>query len=232
MIKYMGSKARLSKYIIPIITQDLGKFDFYWEPFVGGANSIRFVPNVIPRYGSDVCPYIIGLLQAIQNGWIPPEEIDEELYRNIKNHKEEYHDYVVGFAAYCSSYSGKFFGGYARGENRNYVEEQRKAVLKHKDKISDIIFSCNSYDSMSLPLGRGIIYCDPPYAGTTRYKNKFDHDKFWKWCDNKVLEGHKLFVSEYIAPPNWKCIFEKEQVSSLTQNTGAKKGVERLFTHE
>ena len=74
-----------------------------------------------------------------------------------------------------------------------------------------------------------LIYCDPPYQGTTNYKNAFNHEEFWEWCRNKTKEGHTVFISEYNAPRDFMCLWEKEIVSSLTKNTGSKKGVEKLF---
>lgn len=37
---YMGSKNRIAKELIPIITKDLKPNQWYCEPFVGGANMI------------------------------------------------------------------------------------------------------------------------------------------------------------------------------------------------
>jgi DNA adenine methylase len=41
--------------------------------------------------------------------------------------------------------------------------------------------------------------------------------------------GHIVFVSEYNAPKDFKCVWEKEMVSSLTKDTGSKKAIEKLF---
>ena len=37
-MKYMGSKNRIAKYILPIILKDRKEGQWYVEPFVGGAN--------------------------------------------------------------------------------------------------------------------------------------------------------------------------------------------------
>lgn len=74
-----------------------------------------------------------------------------------------------------------------------------------------------------------IIYCDPPYKGTTNYgKNKFNHDYFWDWCIKKSKEGHKVFISEYNAPENFKCILEIEHKSILAKEKISKR-LEKLF---
>lgn len=95
--------------------------------------------------------------------------------------------------------------------------------------MTDIVFTSGSYEEMDIP-PNSIIYCDPPYAGTTKYKDHFDHDKFWDWCDQQVSKGQKVFVSEYKAPEGWRCIWQKEVNNSLTKETGSKKGIEKLFT--
>lgn len=44
-MKYVGSKARLVKYIAPIIQSyiDENNIEKYWEPFVGGGNLITHI---------------------------------------------------------------------------------------------------------------------------------------------------------------------------------------------
>lgn len=42
---YMGSKKRISKYILPIITNNLSKGRYYVEPFCGGCNIISEVKH-------------------------------------------------------------------------------------------------------------------------------------------------------------------------------------------
>ena len=39
-MKYMGSKNRIAKHILPIILKDRKENQYYVEPFVGGANMI------------------------------------------------------------------------------------------------------------------------------------------------------------------------------------------------
>ena len=39
-MKYMGSKARIAKHILPIILKDRKPNQWYSEPFTGGANLI------------------------------------------------------------------------------------------------------------------------------------------------------------------------------------------------
>ena len=231
-MKFMGSKARYAKEILPIILKDRVPNQWYVEPFVGGGNIID--KAIGPRIGGDVNQYIIAMFKAVQSGWIPPDSISELEYNDIKTRPKQYSQYLVGFVAIGCSYSGKWWGGYARGNTsdgrpRNYCLESKNNLLAQCNGLIDIDFRHSSYDQLFIP-SNSIIYCDPPYRGTTGYKIKFNHDTFWSWCDDKISEGHKIFVSEYIAPPHWKCVWSKEVFNSLTKNTGSKRGIEKLFT--
>ena len=231
-MKYVGSKAKYAKYILPIILKDRMEFQWYCEPFCGGANLVDKVTGL--RIANDINYYLIEMFKAIQNDWSPPNSISEAEYQYIKANPNEFNPALVGFVSIACSYSGKEWGGYARGNDgkgnaRNYCLESKKNLLNQKEALKGIVFSNLSYDKMVIP-EHSIIYADIPYFGTTEYKNKFDHNKFWLWADNQVKLGHKVFVSEYSAPADWQCVWNKEVFNSLTKDTGSKKGIERLFT--
>ncbi|MCW0484672.1 DNA adenine methylase [Gaoshiqia sediminis] len=65
-MKYMGSKNRIAKYILPIILENRTENQLYIEPFVGGANMIDKVTG--ERLGTDNNEYLIALLRALQTG--------------------------------------------------------------------------------------------------------------------------------------------------------------------
>lgn len=233
-MKYMGSKRRIAKEILPIILKDRKENQWYVEPFVGGANMIDKVDG--NRLGVDINEYLIELLEKLSNGWIPPEELTEEEYNDINKNKDNYPKHLVGFVGICCSYSAKWFGGYCRGnkangEPRNYIAEAKRNVLKQASNIVRVNFICNEYDKVVYPKN-SIIYCDPPYADTTKYKDDFNHEKFWQWCRNMVKEGHKIFVSEYNAPEDFIYVWEKELSCSIDSKAKAgeyKKSTEKLF---
>ena len=76
-----------------------------------------------------------------------------------------------------------------------------------------------------------LVYCDPPYAGTTRYsKSSFDNLKFWgiirKWSvDNWV------FISEYNAPDNFRCVISYYKHCGMAHNRRDIR-TEKVFIHE
>lgn len=228
-MRYMGSKNRLAKEILPIILFNRKQNQWYVEPFVGGCNLITKVDG--NRIGNDIHYYLIEMFKKIQNNWNPPDYISKDTYIEIKNNKEKYPPHLVGFVGFGCSYSGKWFGGYASnsGKPRNYACESKRNILNQIDSLKEIIFTNVNYYDMIIP-ENSIIYCDPPYEGTTKYKDSFDHKSFWEWCRNKHGQGHKIFISEYNAPEDFECIWNKKVNNSLTKDTGSKKGIEKLWT--
>lgn len=229
-MKYMGSKARHARELLAIVLADRKPEQWYVEPFVGGANMIDKVDG--NRIGADFNPWVACLWQSVADGWVPPDVVTEDEYKAAQ--RERCVDARTAFIGFACSYGAKFFGGYARGKNaaggwRNYADEAKRAMLKTQVNIKGVKFHHSSYDNLAIP-DQSIIYCDPPYAGTTGYATgAFDHAKFWQWCRDRVRDGHKVFVSEYTAPDDWVSVWEKRVNNTLTKDTGSKKGIERLF---
>ena len=233
-MKYMGSKNRHAKELVPILTEYRKSGQTYVEPFVGGFNMIDKLEN--PRIANDTHPYLIELFQALQKGWVPPDEVTEDEYKDIRENMGSYPPALVGFVGFGCSYSGKWFGGYARGNDskgnpRNYAAESKRNILKQLEKIRNVKIQNDHYLELEVP-ENSIIYCDPPYKGTTQYKDTFDHEVFWNWVREKVAEGHTVYVSEYSAPKDFICIWMKRVNSSLEKDTGSKQGIEKLFIHK
>ena len=225
-MKYMGSKRRIAKHILPIMLAERQKDQYWVEPFVGGANIIDKVSG--NRIGNDINKYLISLLKAVQSGWTPPTEISEEFYKEVKENKDKYPEEVVGFVGFLCSFGGRWFEGYARDKTGcNYADRGNRSLLKQASNIKDVIFECGSYEEMVIP-NNSIIYCDPPYANTKSYLKKFDHEKFFEWCRAKRNEGHTVFLSEYSAPEDFECILSIESTTFLNKNKRLKK-VEKLF---
>ena len=227
----MGSKNRIAKHILPIILKDRKEGQWYVEPFVGGANMIDKVDG--DRIGADVNTYLIALLQSMSMGWLPPEVVTEEEYEYVKANYQFLPKDYVGYVAYQLSYGAMWFGSYRRDNEgkRNYSLEAFKNIQKQAPKVGGINFIESSYNDLEIP-DNSIVYCDPPYQNTAKYKavDEIDHNKFWEWCREQKKKGHTIFISEYNAPDDFTCVWQKEVNSSLTKNTGAKKAVEKLFT--
>ena len=65
--------------------------------------------------------------------------------------------------------------------------------------------------------------------GTTKYKDDFNHDEFWDWCRLMSMEHNKVYVSEYNAPDDFKCVWQK-QVTNPMRRIKTYKLIEKLFT--
>lgn len=81
------------------------------------------------------------------------------------------------------------------------------------------------------PLPGDVIYCDPPYEGTTEYKDgDFPHEQFWKIAQRWAESGAKVFVSEYNAPVGWEAIWEKPLRSGVSVKAAERHvALEKLF---
>ena len=231
-MKYLGSKSKHAKHILPIILANRKENQVFCDVFTGGANIVDKIGGI--RIASDINPYLICLLQSLQEGWVPPDSLSQQEYNSLKDHQDL--NPLVAFAGFGCSFGAKWFGGYARGLNsknepRNYALETKNNLLKQSPNLAGITFTCSSYDDLIVP-ANSLLYCDPPYFQTTKYRDKFDHEKFWQWTDYMINAGHSVFVSEYIAPKSWQCVWEKEVVASFDHNRGEnpKKSIERLFT--
>ncbi len=237
-MKYMGSKARFSKEILPIVLKDRTDDQWYIEPFAGGMNMICEVGG--KRIANDIHYHLIQMWKELVSGWTP-RKITKEEYSEVRTNQSKYPAYFVGWVGFNCSYSGKWFGGFAddypesrrnkKGVLPNYQMEAINNIPKQVEKMKGVIFQNKPYYELELP-PKSIVYCDPPYEGTTKYANDFDHNFFWNWVRNISKQGHTVFVSEYNAPADFVCVWQKETNSQLSANGkigGNKVSVEKLF---
>ena len=71
-MKYMGSKARFAKDLLPIILKDRTPNQAYLEPFAGGMNMIDKVDGI--RIANDQHQELMAMWQALINeNWNPPQ---------------------------------------------------------------------------------------------------------------------------------------------------------------
>lgn len=228
-MKYMGSKNRIARDILPIILKDrISEEQYYVEPFCGGCNLIDKVTG--NRIASDINYFLIEMYQRIKRGWTPRNDYEEDEYKFIKENKEIY-PHLTGYFGFALSYGDKWFGGWCRDKQgkRDYVKEAYSNMLKQIPNLKNIYFYNLSYEKLNIP-NNSIIYCDIPYRDVTKYNCVFDYEKFYDWCRKMKKQGHQIFISEYNMPDDFICIWSKKIVSSLTQDTGSKRAIEKLFT--
>ena len=236
-IKYVGSKARISKDIAPIIQAciDDNNINLYYEPFVGGANMIQHI-SCKNKYGNDIHKELIALFKALQNGYNPPMHITEDEYNEVRLNKDKYPDYYVGLVGFNATFGSKYFGGYARSFKadgitpRDMPNEAIRNLMAQAPYIQDVIFSQGDYRNVDIN-EPSVIYCDPPYCNSTKYStDTFDTVSFWEWVREKSKTNFVL-VSEYSAPEDFDCIWSKSTTTSLKVNKHEKR-TEKLFTYK
>lgn len=244
-MKYMGSKSRIAKYIIPILQRhiDDNNITTYIEPFCGGANVIDKV-KCDRKIASDKNKYLIALLKRVQAGESLYESVPKELYDKARaafnnGDTSEFEDWQIGNIGLLASYNGRWFdGGYAKPgyektknglRYRDYYNEAKNNLLNQAPDLVGIEFMCKDYTDI-FP-SRTLIYCDPPYQGTKQYANAttFDYDLFWdtmrEWSKNNIV-----IISEENAPDDFECIWEQE-VSRSIKATDKSVSTEKLFIY-
>lgn len=233
-MKYLGGKFRTAGNISSYINSVIKDGQWYWEPFVGAAWVLRRVHASV-RYASDINPYLIAMWRAAIGGWVPPEIVTNEEYDDIKNNMDKYPPELVAFVGFATSWGGKWFGGYARDPNsdRNYAAEGSRSVLRAVSYIKDVKFFTCDFMTRQPPRSKLLIYCDPPYEGTTKYDfhPTFSHDEFWDRVRELSSQGHDVIVSEYNAPSDFTCVLEMSTKTDLSTADGSKDDrVEKLFS--
>lgn len=227
---YMGSKNRIAKYLLPIITKYLTADRWYVEPFCGGCNMIDKVKHN-KRIAGDVNEYLIALFQELQKNPCLPEFVNRETYYKVKDNKHKYPMWFVGHVGFNCSRLGKFFDCWIGEQSgRNYQREHNNNMLKQITELKDVKFVCGKYSDIYIP-DNSVIYCDPPYADTRKYRDGFNHEDFWQWCRDMTDKGHDVLISEYNAPNDFTCVWKKEiNVAIAVYKTY--KPTEKLFVHK
>lgn len=229
----MGSKNRIAKYILPIILKNKNEDRIFYDVCCGGANLIDKVKGC-RRIGIDNNEYLIECLKMIRDNpnQLPKnkEEVSEIKYKNMKNSNDKA---MKGYYGFALSFGGKWFGGYRRDKigNRDYIKESYNSAIKQSINLKGVEFICANYYEIEY-VNNSIIYIDPPYHNTTKYIENFEYDKFWQWCRD-MSEKCEVYISEYNAPDDFICIWEKEIKENLNSNRS--KGnikIEKLFIYK
>jgi DNA adenine methylase len=230
IVKYMGSKNRHAKDILPILREEFTEGMQYIEPFVGGGNMIDKVDFPV-RIGCDISEDTINALISIRDHAedLPRNSLEftEQDYNSVRKGINHPHS---GYISYALSYAGKHWGGWRRDGKgtRDYVKEAFNNAQKQSPSLKGVTLLVRSVFDIH-PQTKSLIYCDPPYRGTTKYKVDFDHDRFYDWCRFIAKQGHTVIVSEYWMPEDFECVFEKSVKSSLTKDTGSLTATEKVY---
>ena len=240
-MKYMGSKSRIKKHIVPILQEiiNTNNLSTYIEPFVGGANIIDAI-KCDKKIAYDNHEYLIELYKAFQSKEdCLPKDVSKEHYSEVRNcfNKNETHypKWYIGAVGFLSSYNGRWFdGGYSgkrivsTGKERDYFDEAKRNLQAQREYLLDIDFYYSDYSLINVPKG-SLVYCDIPYNQTKKYSTSknFNYDEFWNWA-REISKTNILIISEQNAPDDFKVIWEQE-VKRTINNTKRTTVTEKLF---
>jgi DNA adenine methylase len=224
---YLGGKTRLAPEIAAAVLACAPSRARLVEPFAGScAITEALAPHFSDVTARDLHPDLILMHTALQAGWVPPATLSEDEYRQLRDGPPSA---LRGFAGFGVSFSGKWFGGYARNSRGDdYCGQASRSASRRSAALKSVRFECGGYASASVAAG-DVVYCDPPYAGTTGYSGSFSPPDFWAKADAWVDLGATVFVSEYTAPWHWLPVWTKPRKQSLRGNAGGAEVVESLF---
>jgi DNA adenine methylase len=227
-MQYSGAKSKVARELASIISAFEPKI--YWEPFCGAGNVIQLV-NAPRKIGSDLDVHIVSYLSQLQTGWLPPARVTKDDYSFWRcNEPKTFEEMALRAAVgYGASFGGKWFGGYAYGPHTR-IGCVRRASEKQAPMLKGIEFKSQSYLE-GPPDGCDLIYCDPPYRGTTSCgaSKRFNSDVFWAWCLLMKSKGIRVLVTEFSAPDFAIEIWSKEKFTDLRRSDGQTVMTERLF---
>lgn len=246
---YGGGKARLGREIARVIAsleeRTLGWAGHdrpYLEPFCGLLGvAIHVADGKRSVHVSDLNEDVVLLLQAVQRGWTPPDAPLTKPEYDALRHSTE-HSAERGFYGLACAYAGIFFAGYRLASSihkRSFFEMFRSSLLAMRPQMEHMVVAHQDYRSLA-PRGC-TVYCDPPYRANALQScnpnacirgsfDDFDSDAFWDvaraWSqDNLVV------VSEYAAPDDFVCVWERHFRSGFKATAERTPRVEKLFVH-
>ena len=242
-MRYMGSKARYAKDIVPILQAEIDKIGAktYIECFVGGANIIDKI-KCEQRIGYDRSDTLIALLRQASEDFskVLKEDTKEmwdkaKLYVRDGKMPEDMTLAEIGAIEFFRSFSN---GGFPRGRatdtpTRHYFQEAYRNLEEQAPNLKNIVFQCQEYQELDPNLENCVIYLDPPYQGTTQYGyarfSTMNYDDFWNWV-RQISKKNSVFISEQQAPDDFDIVWEK-QVRRTVNTENDFKTTEKLYKY-
>lgn len=230
-MQYMGGKARIARRLVEAILADTDARDVWYEPFVGGGNVMEHAaPHFRRSVGSDSHPDLIMMWQHVTAGGMIPDFVSRETYQELRKSEPSA---MRGFAGFGASFGGKWFGGYGVSPRDGEVCRQSARTVNRQAAVftkHDVRFRCWEFGKITPPVG-AVVYCDPPYAGTTKYSTSdFDYDVFYKtlidWSTDRAV-----YLSEYAVPDYVPAtvIWSREKSMPLDKASNNRVAIENLY---
>ena len=240
-MQYLGGKSRIAQHIAHQVRSLRGDRSTYAEPFLGaGSVALQLAGEFERMILMDTAEDLILLWRAVAHqGWIPPTELTEAEWRDLRSAPPSA---LRGFAGFACSFGGRWFEGYARDPKggRNFAASGSRSLVRRGQALRGASIYCQDYRRLPelVDLKDSVIYLDPPYAGTKTYGavGPFDSREFWVVARNWSAMGALVLVSEYTAPDDWVPVWSGTPVSTISRSNHTKDGAlrrapEHLFVH-
>jgi len=235
-MQYRGGKNRFAKEILA----HMPHCHTFVEPFVGGGGMTRHAVHC-GKFGeffcSDANEYVIDYYNALKAGWLPRDNYWPGDYLEIKEawKRQDFSKWSrveMILCGYVMSLYGFFMNKQKSIGSRGRSPHKYPIINAKKDLlwINKVNIRHCAYECVYIPDHPSVIYCDPPYAGTSGYINvpKFDHDKFYDWVRN-LSKQHYVYISEVSMPVDFECIWFRQLGGNGKMS---RDRVERLFIHK
>jgi DNA adenine methylase len=236
-MQYLGGKTLVAKQLAAVMLDYRRPGQEVWDAFCGGLSVAAALEEDGPVYATDVNAALISLYAAVQGGWQPPDVVSRETWTAAKVLPDS--DPLKAFCGFGCSFGGKWFGGYAGprsspktathhgGTIMNAVVSSLR-MLDRRATDRSMTFAVVDFLAVAPRPIESLIYCDPPYAGTTGYDGvpSFDQDAFRA----RVAEWSRhtdVFVSEYDFPLG-ACIWSAPATLKVSGGTKGPR-TERLY---
>lgn len=239
-MQYMGGKARVARHIVATILEDTPNRTNWFEPFVGGGNVLEHAaPHFERSVAMDAHEDLILMWRAVNDGWDPPEFVSREQYAELRHAAPSA---LRGYAGFGASFGGKWFGGYGvsridrKHPHAEVCRSSHPAVIRQARvfRSNSVVFRHGLFGSLTPPPGT-VVYCDPPYAGTTGYSTGgFDRALFYKTLVLWAASGCDVYLSEYSLPDEVppKVVWSREKRVALKADDNRGAATEKLFKIE
>jgi DNA adenine methylase len=235
-MRYLGGKSRIARKLAARIREIVPDAEVYWDPFCGGLSMSVALSEYAPVLASDACAPLIALYRAVRGGWVPPSDVSEDEWRSAKALPDT--DPFKAFAGFGCSFGGRWFEGYARAKqdtrpgrtaDPSLARMSSQGLRRDVHRVADL--ECVDWLAWPPCDFGGVLYLDPPYAGTKPFSGMpaFDADAFRSRV-RSWSEHVPVFVSEY-AFSLGECVWEKPLAKKVAGGAdgGGRVGVERLY---
>ena len=221
-MRYLGGKTKIAKDICKVLFEHYNeRLDGFIDLCCGSAKiSETFIkmysdklPNDFTYFAYDINPYLISLLREVALGTfqypVSHSISKDDYYRVLSDEHIDDDPALSAFIGFGLSFGGKWKGGPVPLDGkRDYIGETSRTLQKQEPYFRKIIFEVMDYNDLYCT--NKLIYVDPPYENTTKYKYNlgFNHDDFWEKI-RKLSKNNVVLVSEYNAPDDFNAVWMK-----------------------